>query len=182
MFDRTGSVGGIFCAVHETTEKVLGERRLGTLSALGSRLGERNDSDAVVEATVEVCGSNPADLRFVALYLADGESVRLRGCTDGLRDVLAPAARSVRAWADQGAGVGGAVLLEDCRSRFAAIAGRLRDEVPDTALLMPLVGGPGSELAGWMLAGVSPLLMLDESYRSFLELVAGHVGRGVIRS
>jgi signal transduction histidine kinase/serine phosphatase RsbU (regulator of sigma subunit)/DNA-binding NarL/FixJ family response regulator len=179
MFDQSGAVGGIFCAVHETTEKVQGERRLGTLSALASRLVERNDSDAVMEAASEVCGSNLADLPFVGFYLAEGDSVLLRACTDGLRDVLAPAAPSVRTWADEGAGAGGSVLLEDCRARFPGLAERLVDGVPEQALLMSLIGGPGSELAGWMVAGVSPLLMLDDGYRSFLEMVAGHVGRGL---
>src|SRR4051794_30422719 len=38
-----GRVGGIFCIVSDTTVRVLGERRVGTLSALGSRLADSAD-------------------------------------------------------------------------------------------------------------------------------------------
>jgi len=37
MFDKSGGIGGIFTAVTETTERVLGERGLQTLSLLGER-------------------------------------------------------------------------------------------------------------------------------------------------
>ena len=35
--DEDGAVCGVFCAVHETTERVLGERRLRTLAELAER-------------------------------------------------------------------------------------------------------------------------------------------------
>src|SRR6185295_17362044 len=71
-----GSVGGVFCVVSDTTGRVLGERRVGTLGALGSRLADSPDQAALGAEVAKVLGENAADVPFAALYLdvPDGES------------------------------------------------------------------------------------------------------------
>ena len=70
----SGAISGVFCAVTETTERVLGERRLLTLNALAAEvMGKRLVVD-VATAAVEVCTARDADVPFVAVYLQDPDA------------------------------------------------------------------------------------------------------------
>ncbi|MET0424992.1 MAG: ATP-binding protein, partial [Actinoplanes sp.] len=66
-----GGVGGVFCIVSDTTGRVVGERRVRTLSALGSRLTDSPDQSALVAEAVAVLGTNAADIPFASLLLDD---------------------------------------------------------------------------------------------------------------
>jgi signal transduction histidine kinase/CheY-like chemotaxis protein len=69
MIDRGGRIEGVFCAVTETTERVLGERRLQTLNALAAALMGTTSVPEVAAAAISVCASHEADLPFAAVYL-----------------------------------------------------------------------------------------------------------------
>src|SRR3954451_23886940 len=71
------SVGGVFCIVSDTTGRVLGERRVRTLGALGSRLAGAEDQAALGAQLAEVLGEDAADLPCVALYLDEPENEKL---------------------------------------------------------------------------------------------------------
>ena len=66
-----GVIFGVFCAVTETTERVLGERRLVTLNALAVEVMDKRVAADVVKAAVEVCAAHDADVPFAAVYLQD---------------------------------------------------------------------------------------------------------------
>src|SRR5215510_12282825 len=66
-----GKVGGIFCPVIETTDKVIGERRLRTLRDLASRCKGAESEEAVCTAAAEVFASNPHDVPFAMIYRID---------------------------------------------------------------------------------------------------------------
>ena len=69
-----GRVGGVFTPVIETTERVVGARRLHTLRDLASIFGTqtRNANDACV-AAVKVLAANPYDFPFAVIYLFDAK-------------------------------------------------------------------------------------------------------------
>jgi hypothetical protein len=71
---ESGGVGGVFCAVTETTERVLGERRLATLAEMAALAGAR-DRAQVVATTAGILRANAADHPFVAVLDAppDGD-------------------------------------------------------------------------------------------------------------
>ena len=71
--DADGSVGGIFCAVSEETERVISERRLATLGALASALSEAKGETSVLRAAAQGMGSNDRDLPFTVTYLFDAD-------------------------------------------------------------------------------------------------------------
>jgi PAS domain S-box-containing protein len=124
-----GGVAGIFTAVTETTQRVIGERRLETLRQLAANAGKT--VDAACRNAVEILSGNPRDLPFVAIELGAD-----RCSTSG----EAPVA---------------------------------------TKFELPLVV-PGEEsLSGRVVAGISPLRPLDDAYRSFVSLVAGHISSAV---
>ncbi|MEV6298697.1 SpoIIE family protein phosphatase [Actinoplanes sp. NPDC051861] len=61
--DDSGVAGGVFCIVTDTTGRVLSERRVRTLSALGRRL-----ADSPGDAAAVLC-ENAADVPYAALIL-----------------------------------------------------------------------------------------------------------------
>ena len=166
----------MFCAVHETTGKVLAGRRLETLNALGSRLVECHDPAGVVDVALAVCETNRDDLPFVGVYMADGETL-LRGCTSGMHALFAEQAPSLQWWLAGGGAPTETLVIGGCRARLCELGARLGESAPERALVIPLVDGAGGEPFGWMVAGVNPLLSLDLAYRSFFELIAGQMGR-----
>ena len=58
--EESGEVGGVFCAVTETTEQVIGERRLATLADMASLMGAATRADAI-HCARSILGANPAD-------------------------------------------------------------------------------------------------------------------------
>ncbi|HXI28140.1 MAG TPA: ATP-binding protein, partial [Vicinamibacterales bacterium] len=68
---ESGAVGGVFCIVTETTERVVGERRMALLKDLAARNATaRAARDACVLAT-ETLAARPHDVTFALAYLDD---------------------------------------------------------------------------------------------------------------
>jgi PAS fold len=70
--DESGGIGGVFTPVVETTDKVIGERRLLTLRNLATARSSRsrNAREASYKAA-RVLAANPKDLPFAGIYLFD---------------------------------------------------------------------------------------------------------------
>ena len=89
--DSTGQIVGIFTPVAETTERVIGERRLRILSDL-ARTKSKTESE-LLQAINLVLEANKTDLPLCAFYSLDGESERCEllasnAESDGLREFL----------------------------------------------------------------------------------------------
>jgi signal transduction histidine kinase/DNA-binding response OmpR family regulator len=68
---ESGAVGGVFCIVTETTERVIGERRMALLRDLAARNATaRTAHDACALAT-EALAANADDVTFALAYLGD---------------------------------------------------------------------------------------------------------------
>ncbi len=181
---ESGGVGGVYCAVTETTRQVIGARRLRTLRDLGARTADAQATEEACRLAAEVLAGNPADLPFALIYLldADGRRAHLAGAA-GVASGVDPAPAVVElAVADAGKGWplgaaarrGGARRLDDLEARFGPIPAGERAG-PRSALVLP-VAAPGSGLAAAVLvAGLSPRLALDDDYLGFVDLVAGQV-------
>src|SRR5580704_6110452 len=72
--DETGGVGGVFCAVVETTDKVIEERRLRLLNALAEAARAPTPADACAHAAAEIARAT-VDVPFALLYLTDDAGV-----------------------------------------------------------------------------------------------------------
>jgi signal transduction histidine kinase/FixJ family two-component response regulator len=158
-----GDVSGIFCAVNETTERVVGERRLHLLNDVASAAMGTLSIDDAVSAAVAVCAAQPADLPFIAAYVAgsDGE-VALRGATASVLPVLP---RSLRALTDSGS----KSEIGDVAAAVPGIEAILGGDCPERALVLPL----GEDAtAGALVVGINPRCPLDELYRGFCQLLA----------
>ena len=161
---ESGAPAGVFTAVQEMTERVLSERRLAILRKLGEHPATTID-DACATA-IRVLASNPNDVPFAAIYVAEGDAFRRvagDACDDAwcLREVSdANAARRVeRADVD----LPGGPWPEPSRGAFV---------VP--------IAKPGEHAPyGVLVAGLSPRLSFDEKYESFLRLAAQQVASAI---
>ena len=151
---ESGEVSGVFCIVTDTTGRVLGERRVRTLSALGSRLADSPDEAALAAETATVLGESAADVPFATLLLDDLDDL---GLPAEIREVVAT-------------GRPGTVRLRQITDPPPAAAA-------EEALVLPV--GIGTATVGALVVGVSRFLALTGGYRDFLELAAAQISRAV---
>ncbi len=160
-----GDVYGIFCAVRETTDRVLSERRLHLLNAVASAVMETHGIDDAVQGAVSVCGAQPLDLPFIAVYL-DGT---LCGATPSIRELMP---RSLAELTGPGAAPRSrttAHLIDRLEAVIPGIASVLGENSPREALVLPLGEGANT---GALVIGASPRRPLDSMYRGFCQLLA----------
>ena len=182
--DESGGVGGVFCPVIETTERVIGERRQRLLRQLAERTPDLRDAEAACAAAA-VCVAEEAarDLPFAAFYLVDaaGASARLAAAA-GL------AAGDPACPADMPLAPGAAWPFTSAdRPLTVAIAPTLRgrllrgpwDGVPTHALVAPL--GGGVRPVGFMVASLNPHRPVAE-VAGLAELVAQQVATAIGRA
>jgi signal transduction histidine kinase/DNA-binding response OmpR family regulator/anti-sigma regulatory factor (Ser/Thr protein kinase) len=166
-----GSVGGVFCIVTETTGRVRNERRVRTLSALGSRLADSIDQAALGAQAAEVLGENGADVPFAALYLEDpvggGEPVPA-GASGVPPSAFRPAPETIAGVLRSGRPAR-APAREVCATPPASAG-------PD-ALVLPV--GIGTANVGALVVGLSRYLAMDRDYSDFLDLATAQISRAV---
>ena len=171
--DETGGVGGVFCAVLETTDKVIEERRLRLLNALADATQAKTPEEACALAAAQIARASN-DVPFALLYLLDEASstfrlagvaniepgtprsppsIPLEGSSPWPFDPSAPVARSVTC-EDAPGGARGAVIL-------------------------PIERAGGGKPLGFVVAGLSPWLRASDSYDRFHNLLSASISQGV---
>jgi anti-anti-sigma factor len=188
--DDDGRVLGVFTATNDTTDRVVGERRLDTLRALGDVSAVRlTSADEVAGAALEALAGNPVDLPFAAVLLggpsgAEAGELRL-AASFGLSgdSPLAAVARDPRRSIRRALRTGEPVLTTGLRERFPGVFPVRADAPgelgPDTALVLPLAAAGGAAPPGVLVIGTSPYRPLDDDYRAFLDLVEGQVSAAI---
>src|SRR6185436_12683949 len=169
-------IGGVLATVHEITQKVIGERRVGILRDLGARVAEsRTDVEACISAT-NILAQHPKDLPFALLYLVDAGTQQpklvSRTGIDAERAAATP-------WP----------LAEALRTGITQVARNLVNlppvsfgaatHLPVTAAVVPIQSGIPHKPAGALVVGLSPRIRLDELYSSFIELVGSQIATAV---
>ncbi len=181
--DESGGIGGVFTAVTETTGRVLSERRLRTLRELGATLAKAKTVEEACELTAKTLARNTADIPFALLYLleADGKRAHLAGNT-GLEPETPASPRVVdlleaepvaQPWPlARVVGSGEAQIVHHPMGPFALPPGQAETILSQEALVLPVAQAGQEQCAGVLVAGITPLLALDEEYHSFFELVS----------
>jgi hypothetical protein len=72
-------IGGVLATLHEITDKVIGERRVGVLRDLGARVGDAQTATEACAIAAETLAAHVKDVPFVLLYLIDSRSAHLAG-------------------------------------------------------------------------------------------------------
>ncbi|MGR4065286.1 MAG: SpoIIE family protein phosphatase [Vulcanimicrobiaceae bacterium] len=181
-------VGGVFCTVQETTENVIGERRillLRDLAAHGTEAKSPEEECGVAAATLtRYALSVPFSLiylidesrRFARLVAASGvDTSDAQACpreVDLQRDCAPwPCAEALRSKRP--------LLVSDLASRLTRVPSGPWPEPPREAVVVPIQSGITNEPAGILVAGVNPRERFDEHYRSFYDLVAGQIASAI---
>ncbi len=189
VYSKGGEVEGAMSTVIETTERVLSERRFGTLRELGSEIQNQRNLEDVAEVTLNVLWRNTADVPFALIYLLDQSSSKMvlagRPSASMSKD-QAPAEVSI--FSEEGGDVQcgwplAAALksndlfeVDDLRDRLGLFHGcPWPGEYPQKAVIIPLKYTDGSKASGAIVLGVSPRRAFDGTYRGFMELIGGQL-------
>ncbi len=178
-----GAIGGIFCANTEDTQRIIGERQVMLLRELAARTAEARTAQEACERAAAALETNPKDLPFALLFLADGEGARggeparLAG-----RAGVPPASAlgNPSAWPLTDILHGkGPDLLDALGTRFTDLPRGDWDRPPERAALLPIAASGREQPAGVLVVGLNPYRLHDDAYRGFLSLVAGQIAAAV---
>jgi PAS domain S-box-containing protein len=183
---ETGAVGGVFTAVMETTDKVIGERRSKTLRDLAARAVDANDEEDAWRIAAMTLGQNLHDVPFSVLCQVGRDTgVRILG-TSGIE----PSHELCTALCTSGSGLY-EHLQRAANSREKLEIKDLRDwkggelprgawqVAPESAIVLPLGDAADGRAPSVLFAAVSPQKALSDSYRSFFQLVAQQIAVAV---
>ncbi|MFC3979378.1 SpoIIE family protein phosphatase [Streptosporangium jomthongense] len=182
--DDDGQVVGMLCVVSEDTERVVGGRRMATLRDLGSDLSVVRTEQEMLAFTGRQLGRNLRDLPFTLTYLfQDDGSARLANATGvapghPAAPAALPAGDADGVWPAATLAQGEPALVDLGRAPFTALPTGDWPQPPTQALVLPLLrqgGGP----YGFLVTALNRYRPLDDGYRGFAELVAGHIAAGV---
>nr|WP_255609299.1 HWE histidine kinase domain-containing protein [Methylosinus sp. Sm6] len=188
IFDDDGSVGGVFCPVVETTERVVGERRLRTLRDLAA-VSRAEDETQACRVAASVLAANEADIPFSAVYRLDepcGEAILMAstGAPPGARAFPSrlrlgdpdPVRGDLWGLADVPGLHPGRVAMRTLDARHGVLPRGVCASAPDEAVLFPIVLPGQDRAAAALIAGVSACKRLDAAYAYFLDRVAAKIG------
>ncbi|HEY6575277.1 MAG TPA: response regulator, partial [Mycobacterium sp.] len=175
--DDDGQVVGFLCVVSEDTDRVIGERRMATLRDLGSDPSVLPDEQGMLAFAGRQLGRNLRDLPFTLTYLfEDGGRARL-AATSGITAGHPHAPTTLTdegVWPIEEPARGASVVVELDGGAFSGLPKGDWPDPPKQALIVPLLQ-QGEVPLGFMVAALNRYRRLDDGYRGFVNLVAGHV-------
>jgi PAS domain S-box-containing protein len=184
VYNDESQISGMLCVVTEVTDRVIGERRLRVLRDLAARAVGVEGVEESCRRLCEVLAQYPLDTPFAALYLIDAGEQRARCVARtsdlpahlvppelGLTNSLWPVADLIDSESVQ--------ELQHLPQIGIDIAAGPWPDLVQRGQLLPIKGSGQQGLAGFLLVGISPRRPLDDTYRSFLNLVAGQMATAI---
>ncbi len=185
--DESGGIGGLFHPVTEVTSTLLTQRRTRLVRELASRIGSARSVPEAFAQIAEALGDADLDLPFVLLFHLDpvvpqAHLVAGTRLVAGAAEALATV--DLQDSSDLAGGLAELVRTGEPQHLrpglgFCAYARGPYPEPPTQALALPITLPGGARPTWAMVAGTSARLPFDESYRSFVELVASTVTAAV---
>lgn len=187
----SGKVGGSFSLIDDTTDRVIGERRLRTLRDLAARSMEAKEIDEACRIAAEVLAGNRFDLPFALFYLLDQERKRVRlvanvGLPQGepaslpIIDLMEP--NAAVAWPMARAVESNSVeQVDNLEEKFGPLPGCAWNESSHCALVVPITLAGRQVPTAMLVAGISPRKQVDAAYRDFLGSVSNLIAATFMR-
>ena len=184
-------IGGVLATVHEISGKVVGDRRVVVLRDLGTQSAEARTAEDACALAARTLAGHSKDIPFALLYLIDADRKHAR--LAGVAGVAAgqPASPSVINLADEEADRSPwplkQALEKEAVLAVSDLASQLEGQVPpgpwsdppNTAVVVPIRSTKAHYLAGFLVAGVSARLQLDQQYRDFFDLVSSQIAAAI---
>src|SRR4051812_1645116 len=186
-----GRTEGMLCVVVETTERVLGERRMATLRDLAAAVTATRTERDVLAAVSQELARNRADVPFSATYLVDDDGTARLVAASGIAPGPPPPPETIRAdephpaWPLDRLREGEQVVVDDLVGRFADLPTGAWQQPPHTAVAVPLSVSTAQErgpVTGFLVVGLNPHRLLDDPYRGFVELLANQIASGLVNA
>ena len=185
--DDDGTVGGIFCANTDDTQRVIGERQLGLLRELAATTTEARSWEQACERSARALSTNPRDLPFALIYMLgpDGRTATLAS-TSGV-DPDHPAVMATLLLDEAGPWP----LADVARDHQPRVVDNLEmlfqatfpsaawQQAPDRAVVLPIMPSGETGRAGFLIAGLNPFRLFDDNYSGFMNLIAGQIGAAI---
>lgn len=185
--DEAGEVGGVLVACSETTDKIIGQRRLKTQRDLASHCHGIRSSQEVYVRAAEVLGQNLYDIPFSLFYEVGEEStlrlVSMSGIEAGERacpEIINFAAPATTEWpVAEVIKKKKPLLVENLNERFGPLPPGVWSVSPQSALVFPINLPGKGETVGVMVAAINPKKQLEPDYRTFYDLVVKQIANVV---
>ena len=165
-----GTVGGVFTAVTDTTERVIGARRLSALQDLGAQAGTARTVAQACGLVAQSLGRAEADVPYFALYLSaeDHAGPVLAAATEGWQEAAEPALWPLA----EALTATGPVIVGDVADRIGELPRGGWATPPTQAMVLRLQGDAEAEPIGALVLAASAGRRLDDGYVTFMELIA----------
>ena len=185
--DDADGIGGLFCAVKEETQQIIGERRLRLLRELAAATSECRTAAQVCQSAARCLCDARRDLPFSMLYLVEPDDERLKRIAESGIEPTHPAAparvalhEDASAWPFRDVmETGEATLIEDLSTRFLDLPKGEWNEPPQRAMVMPIAQQGQKRPAGIFVAGLNPHRELDENFKGFLTLLSNQIAGAI---
>jgi signal transduction histidine kinase len=183
-----GGIGGVLATVHEISAQIIAQRRVVVLRDLGTRPAEAKTAEDAGAMAAATLADHAKDIPFALIYLLDpsGEKAYLaaHSGTDGcpaLRPEAIDLAPSLAgAWPLPAAKTQQeTILVSGLAARFGCLPIGPWSDPPHMAAVVPIKSNIPHQLAGFFVAGISPRLRYDDSYRDFLELASAQIATAI---
>ena len=177
IVNEGNEVLGIFVATNDVTAQVVGGRRLTTVHELATMpRAELLSLKEAMQAAMDIMVNNRQALPFAAFYLRSGDELRLASSFGIASDTAAcplTIARSAPVAIAHVARTGNNQMFDLAPLAQAGDVSPspLGPAVPTLAMLCPLSISGQREPVGVLALGINPYRAVDDSYRSFLDLV-----------
>jgi PAS domain S-box-containing protein len=166
LHDDDGSVRGVFTAVTETTERVIGARRLAVLQDLGAQAGTARTVEEACSLVSESLRRAQADVPYFALYLRDDSAAGF-----SLAGVTPEAAAGTGGWPlAEAVRESRPLVVHDLAGQVGRLPGGSWPEPPGEGMVLPMFAA--AEPIGALVVAASAGHHLDAEYRTFMGLVA----------
>ena len=177
-----GSIGGIFCANTEDTQRVVSERQLALLQQMAASTASAQTMDEACRSSAEAIATDLKDMPFALVYLDDGNgTLRLAGSA-GIETGPTSAPSTLMLDDDSPWHQRSVMSLRQsrlARDLPAAFAGEVPrgawSQPPQQALVLPITASGHDRPRGLLVAGLNPFRKLNSSFRRFLDLVVGQL-------
>jgi PAS domain S-box-containing protein len=185
--DDDGTVGGIFCANTDDTQRVIGERQLALLRELAATTAEARSWQQACERSARALATDPRDLPFAMIYILepDGRSAVLAG-TAGIEDdhpavmdTLPLEGESPWPLAEVAADRQPRVVSSLETAYQATFPSGAWQQAPSSAVVLPIIASGETGRAGFLIAGLNPFRLFDDNYSGFMNLIAGQIAAAI---
>ena len=185
--DDDGTVGGIFCANTDDTQRVIGERQLALLRELAATTAEARTWQQACERSARALATNNRDLPFAMIYMLepDGRSATLASTSNVDRDH--PAVMTTLRLDEENPWPLAAVaqdhqprMVSGLEMEFQAMfPSGAWPQAPNSAVVLPIMASGETGRSGFLIAGLNPFRLFDDDYAGFIKLVAGQIAAAI---